>query len=37
VREAAVALLRLVPVLFGVAIVENQQHRACEVRLVPGP
>jgi len=27
VREAAVALLRLVPVLFGVAIVENQQHR----------
>ena len=36
VREAAVALLRLVPVLFGVAILENQQHRACEVRLVPG-
>ena len=37
VREAAVALLGLVPVLFGVAIVENQHHRACEVRLVPGP
>jgi hypothetical protein len=37
VREAAVALLQRVPVLFGVAILENQQHRACEVRLVPGP
>ena len=36
VREAAVALLGLVPVLFGVAILENQHHRACEVRLVPG-
>ncbi len=37
VREAAVALLQRVPVLFGVAILENQQHRACEVRLLPGP
>ena len=37
VREAAIALLQRVPVLFGVAILENQQHRACEVRLVPGP
>jgi hypothetical protein len=37
VHEAAVALLRLVPVLFGVAILENQQHRACEVRLLLGP
>ena len=36
VREAAVALLQRVPVLFGVAILENQQHRACEVRLLPG-
>ena len=37
VREVAVALLERVPVLFGVAILENQQHRACEVHLVPGP
>ena len=37
VREAGVAIVQRVPVLFGVAILENQQHRACDVRLVPGP
>ena len=37
VREAGVAIAQRVPVLFGVAILENQQHRACDVRLVPGP
>ncbi|MGO9583693.1 MAG: DUF362 domain-containing protein [Acidimicrobiales bacterium] len=37
VREAGVAILGRVPVPFGVAILENQQHRACDVRLVPGP
>jgi hypothetical protein len=36
VREAGVAMLALAPVIFGVAILENQQHRACELRLVPG-
>ncbi len=36
VREAAAVILQRVPVVFGVAILENQQHRACEVRLVPG-
>ena len=34
VREAGAALLQQAPVLFGVAIVENQHHRACEVRLI---
>ena len=37
VREAGAAILSRAPVLFGVAILENQQHRACDVRLVPGP
>ena len=35
VHEAGVAVLRRVRVVFGVAILENQQHRACEVRLIP--
>ncbi len=37
VHEAGVAMLRRAPVLFGVAILENQQHQACDVRLIPGP
>ncbi|MGO9204793.1 MAG: DUF362 domain-containing protein [Candidatus Limnocylindrales bacterium] len=36
VREAGVAILERAPVLCGVAILENQQHRACDVRIVPG-
>ena len=35
VHEAGVAVLERAPVLFGVAILENQQHRACEVQLIP--
>jgi hypothetical protein len=37
VHEAGVAVLQRAPVLFGVAILENQRHRACDVRLVPAP
>ncbi|MGA3216194.1 MAG: DUF362 domain-containing protein [Acidimicrobiales bacterium] len=37
VREAGVAIMARARVPFGVAILENQQHRACEVRLIPGP
>jgi hypothetical protein len=36
VHEAGVAILGRAPVIFGVAILENQQHQACDVRLVPG-
>jgi hypothetical protein len=35
VRLAGRALLGPARVLFGVAIVENQEHRACDVRLLP--
>lgn len=37
VHEAAVALLERAPVLFGVALVENQQHRVCDLRIIPAP
>jgi hypothetical protein len=35
VRLAGGALLQRAHVLFGVAIIENQEHRACDVRLLP--
>ena len=35
VREAATALLQRARVLFGVALLENQQHRCCDLRIVP--
>lgn len=35
VRLAGAALLRPAHVLFGVAIVENQEHRVCDVRVLP--
>jgi hypothetical protein len=28
-------LLRTLPVMFGAAVVENQDHRVCELRLIP--
>jgi hypothetical protein len=37
VHEAGVAILARAPVLFGVAILENQRHLACELVLIPGP
>lgn len=36
IRLGGGAVLGRVHVPFGVAIVENQEHRACEVRLLPG-
>ena len=35
VTRAAHELLRRLPVVFGVAVVENQDHRVCDLRLVP--
>ena len=35
VRLAGTEMLRRAPVLFGVAIVENQHHRACGLRVLP--
>ena len=35
VRLAGTEMLRRTPVLFGVAIVENQHHRVCDLRLLP--
>jgi hypothetical protein len=37
VHEVGVGVLKRAPVLFGVAILENQQHRVCDVRVIPGP
>lgn len=37
VTTAGRALLARAPVLLGVALVENQRHRVCEVRVLPAP
>jgi hypothetical protein len=35
IMKCAHELLQTLPVLFGVAVVENQEHRVCDLRLVP--
>lgn len=35
VQRTGVAVLERAPVLFGVAILENQRHRACQLRIIP--
>lgn len=37
VTTAGRALLERVPVILGIALVENQRHRACAVRVLPAP
>lgn len=36
IMRSASQLLRTLPVAFGVAIIENQEHRVCDLRLIPG-
>ena len=36
IRECGHVLLASLPVRLGVAIIENQEHRVCDVRVLPG-